>query len=108
MTRRNPSDLASEVRAASARNRYPHIARLTTHFYQERQTKFLDDVEPFAHVMEDTIRKVVANGPRSEQTQAYLAMLRAAIEVLEEQHFGGPLTTGGAKRMLSGEWTDEP
>ena len=108
MARRNPGDLASEVYAASMQNNYPHIARLTTHFYQERKTKFLDDVEPLAHVMEDTIRKVVANGSGSEQTLAYFAMLRAAIEVLEEKHFGGPLTAGGAKRMFGGEWTDEP
>jgi len=92
MPRRTQRDLSSEIYSASIRNNYPHIARLTRNFYQIKQTKFLDDVEPLAHMMEDTIKKVVANGPRSGQTLDYFAMLRAAIEVLEEKHFGGPTT----------------
>jgi len=107
MPRRTQRDLSSEIYSASIRNNYPHVARLTRNFYQIKQTKFLDDVEPLAHIMEDTIKKIVATGPRSGQTLEYFAMLRAAIEVLEEKHFGGPLTLGDAKQMLGGEWTDE-
>ena len=108
MPKRTARDLSSDIHSASMRNRYPHIARLTSRYDQNRRTRFLDDVEAFAHVMEDTIQKVVVNGPGNEQTQAYLAMLRVAIDVLEDTHFGGSLSVGGADRKLEGQWSDEP
>ena len=109
MARRLSNDeLASAVYAASHRNNYPYLARVTTHFRQERKTAFMDDVESLAHLMVDTANKLSANGAGSEQTNAYLEMLRFNIDSIQQKHFGGRLTPGGAKRMFGDEWTDEP
>ncbi len=87
---------------------YPYIATVTGHYHNPRRTRFLDNVEGLAHLTNDTMIKIVANGPKSEQTAAYVAGLKTALEEFEATHLGGGLTAGGRERMVLGEWSDKP
>ena len=90
------------------KKKYTHIDRVTGIEDRLEETPYHDSVDALAHACTDTINKMIANNPGSEQTAAYLSMLSSQIRLIEQEHFNGGLTEGGHERMILGQWSDKP
>ena len=73
------------------------------------RNEYADEIRSLEHIFSDTINKLHANEPGSEQSKAYLAMTAAHLRSFADKYFGGlELTSGQYKRMVLGEWSDDP
>ncbi len=71
--------------------------------------EYAEEIQSLEHIFSDTINKLHANEPGSEQSKAYLAMAASQLRSFAEKYFDGlELTSGQYNRMVLGEWSDDP
>ena len=79
------------------KKKYTHIDRVTGIEDRLEETPYHDSVDALAHACTDTINKMIANNPGSEQTAAYLSMLSSQIRLIEQETLQRRTNGGGTR-----------